>query len=421
MKIRLFNAYILTCDEDFTVYQNGEICVDDDKIVSVGEPNKQFKADSEIDCNGDIIMPGFVCCSFNPMQQFLNKHYSVDESKNYENELVLKKNILDSELYYLTYFSLLKMMRAGITTVAASGLHEAKIVDALAESGVRGNIKLCVDANLKDEQRKKVIEQKLEKINDNKLLTKSFCSKPWFLVKESCFSDCAYFAKNYKSVSFTSASSTLYEVGECTKQFDITPIGLLEQNGFFDYPSVVENPIYVEKEDIDIFRQYDVSVCVDAQTTLNNGMGIFPLNQYLNKGINVCLGLSGDGFCFDVFKQLHLLSLTNSGNLKQNNSVSDMELLLLTTRNGAIALGLNNVGVLKQGNCADIIRISTKNFMGSFDDILHFIVHQANYNDIDFTMVNGRFTVFNGKICDESNDIVQKVTVINNKINNLLN
>lgn len=418
MKTRLKNAIVITCDDEFNVFYDGEICVDGNKIVSVGERNTNFNADIEIDCCGDVLMPGFVCVSFNPFTNFLNKHYSQDEEINYENNLKLK-SIEPSDVYELTYYSALKMQSAGITFASVGGVCENEILDALSNSKIRANIKLDVSEGDKEQT-----ERKIAAIKTGEMQSLSFLVVPWFLTKQTSFSDCAFFAKKMNTFSMTPVCSTLFEVGECDKQFSLTPISLLEKNGFFDYPCVIENSIYIEKEDIEILKEFDVSVCVDAESTLQNGNGIFPLARFLNKDINVCLGLSGNNFCFDVFKQLNLLSLVNCGNLSRNNVIKDEELLKMATRNGAKAVGLGDkIGSIKEDYFADIIRVSTKNFVDDKKDVLRFLTNSASSGDIVFTMIDGDIVfdsdekTFAKKLCDIKEKICKNIVKIDKKLN----
>ena len=60
MKIRFYNARILTlADDNFDIIE-GELWVEDNKISYVG-PGKKIreKWDREIDTNGNLLMPGF--------------------------------------------------------------------------------------------------------------------------------------------------------------------------------------------------------------------------------------------------------------------------------------------------------------------------------------------------------------------------
>ena len=59
MKIRLYNARILTMSpKDDNIFM-GEIVVEDGKIVAVGTDSVNDRYDKEIDCQANLLMPGF--------------------------------------------------------------------------------------------------------------------------------------------------------------------------------------------------------------------------------------------------------------------------------------------------------------------------------------------------------------------------
>lgn len=56
------DALVLTMNQEKTVYENGTIVIDDNKIVAVGDEAlaEQYKAKQTLDVDGDIVMPGLI-------------------------------------------------------------------------------------------------------------------------------------------------------------------------------------------------------------------------------------------------------------------------------------------------------------------------------------------------------------------------
>ena len=56
------DAMVLTMNQDKTVYENGTVIVDGNKIVAVGDSSlaKQYSSDTVLDVDGDIVMPGLI-------------------------------------------------------------------------------------------------------------------------------------------------------------------------------------------------------------------------------------------------------------------------------------------------------------------------------------------------------------------------
>ncbi len=58
MKLRLFNARILTMKDGEDIFW-GEIHVTDSRITYIGKEAAGGSFDREIDCRGNLLMPGF--------------------------------------------------------------------------------------------------------------------------------------------------------------------------------------------------------------------------------------------------------------------------------------------------------------------------------------------------------------------------
>ena len=91
-----------------------------------------------------------------------------------------------------------------------------------------------------------------------------------------------------------------------------------------------------------------------------------------------------------------------------------------STKNGAKALGFENVGDIKEGNFADLILVDLKGVHHQpVNNIISNLVYSAKSTDVYFTMVNGKILYHNGKynIGESPEKIYEKVTKIKNKLN----
>ena len=56
-----YNAIIITCDDNFTIIENGAIGIDEKKIIHIGEmPEDTDDYDEMTDMKGNIILPGLI-------------------------------------------------------------------------------------------------------------------------------------------------------------------------------------------------------------------------------------------------------------------------------------------------------------------------------------------------------------------------
>ena len=96
MNIRLYNAQILTMEQDVPVFQ-GEIWVENNIILSVIRTDKALNGsdsaqpsviwDREIDCKGNLLMPGFkdagALCISHGSKNNRGRYLSFDQAGNF--------------------------------------------------------------------------------------------------------------------------------------------------------------------------------------------------------------------------------------------------------------------------------------------------------------------------------------------------
>src|SRR5512142_1007165 len=61
--VLLFNAHILTMDEELRQYSSGAIAIRGDSIVAVGTEShlrREYHAAEFVDCGGKVLMPGLI-------------------------------------------------------------------------------------------------------------------------------------------------------------------------------------------------------------------------------------------------------------------------------------------------------------------------------------------------------------------------
>ena len=116
-RIRLFNAKIL--DVEKLEISDGEIVVEDNKIVYVGSNLCQLECDEQIDCEGNLLMPGFKNAHSHSAMTFL-RSYCDDVSLHdwlFNNVFPLENKLTGEDVYYLTKLAVLEYLSSGITSI----------------------------------------------------------------------------------------------------------------------------------------------------------------------------------------------------------------------------------------------------------------------------------------------------------------
>ena len=403
MKTRFYNAYIITCDDKFSIYENGEIWIEDDKIVYVGKAKEGFFADKKVNCFGDIIMPGFVNTHAHlPMQIFR----SLAENTTFHNWWYdqirpLEEFLKPEHSFWSTMLAIAELVRGGTTCVLNNYFHQKAPLFAFETAKYRGAIHIDVRYKLDKETRRHDWENRYAELKKNNPLISFFVSSHSIIsLDETGLIDCTYLAKKYRLPQTIHLCETLEEVGNCEKNTGKTPVKYLEELGFFDYPATVAHAIHVDKDDIQILKEHDVNVSVNLSSNLKLASGIPPIYTFMQNGINVSLGTDSvaSNNSLNMFKEMFLASTSQKYLFSDASILNAKDVILMATRGGAKAMYLDDkIGRLEEGYQADIIRISTSEpHWRPRTDLVSHLVYAGEKSDVVMTMVAGNILYENG-------------------------
>ena len=149
MNIRLYNARILTMEPGREVFY-GEIWVKNDKIAYVAEQKElaeewdrsQFPRiawDIELDCKGNLLMPGFKNAHTHSGMTFLRSMADDMPLDQWLNKRVfpLEAKLTGEDIYDLTRLAVLEYLTSGVTSIFDMYLTPDTIAEACLDTGMR--------------------------------------------------------------------------------------------------------------------------------------------------------------------------------------------------------------------------------------------------------------------------------------------
>ncbi len=400
MKVLFKNATVLTLNEKNDILLNTDVLVIDDKIKKIEKNiSSNLKECVVVDCTNKLLMPGFVN-SFsqsafdlnNTMSSNINLNNTKSNAKLAKTDTKPYTKICDDEYYNNAVLAYSEMLKNGITTTFDFCLKPELNALAMKNTKIRGV--LGIDAVKENEvlSDKNLIKKfnSLKEINSN--INFVLYLKNIYDYGEDVFFKLHNYSKNHDLVLCASCSETLSEVGETDTKYGATPIGLLESYGFLDTKCMLIQCVYCDKEDVEILKNYDVSIATCPSSNLISGSGIAPVYSFVKNNINVCLGTDGREFenNLNIIKEMFLVRNLQSGILNQPDAISSIDVLKMATQNGAKALGLNNIGAIKPDYFADIVLLdlSVLNIKNN-EKITNFVTDLLESKNVCLTMVNG--------------------------------
>ena len=408
MNYRFYNARILTMEEEKGKDCNlreifmGEVHVSDSVITYVGEKPLEgdVKFDREIDCKGNLLMPGF---------KNTHTHSGMTAMRSYADGLPLQEwletkifpmeaKMTGDDVKLLTKLAIMEYCTSGITAAMDMYLTPYTIADAFTECGMRV---VQVSGINKFGPSLEEFEERFLKINGkNPLSTQLMGFHAEYTCDPELLEKLSDLAHKYKQPMYTHNSETEAEVNGCIERYGKTPTAFLDSLGLFDFGGGGYHCVHMTDEDLEIFKKRDMSIISNPGSNTKLASGVADITKYLDKGINVALGTDGPSSnnCLDMFREMFLV--TGLAKLREKNAsaVDALEVLKMATKNGAKAMLLNDSDVLAEGKQADMIMIDLfQPNMQPFNDIARNIVFSGSKQNVKMTMVAGKILYEDGK------------------------
>lgn len=427
MNIRLYNARILSMEENRDIFF-GEVWVKKDRIVYAGDGTDTDSIyqklqipcmiwDREIDCEGNLLMPGFKDAHTHSGMTLLRSYADDLPLNDWLNQQVfpVEAKLTDEDIYELTKLAVLEYLTSGITAVFDMYLTPYSIYKAFDEMGMRG---VQVGGVNNFSQSPELLEEYYLNLNGKSPLQSFMLG---FHAEYTCSRELlmkiSEIAHKYKAPVFTHLSETKAEVEGCRERYGMTPVAFLDSLGMFDYGGGGYHCVHVTEEDIAIMKKRGMYAVSNPGSNTKLASGIAPITQFLKAGVPVALGTDGPASnnCLDMFREMFLV--TGLAKLKEEDAaaVDAMDVLKMATVNGAHAMGLGEADVIAEGKLADLIMIDLKTpNMQPLNNIAKNIVYSGSKINVKMTMIGGRILYENGSflIDEKPEDIYEKANEI---------
>ncbi len=407
----LVGGHVLTMNENMDVYPNGAVAVQGDQIVAAGpaeDLTAQYEAAETLDCTGQIIMPGLINA---------HTHLSMVLLRGLADDLRLdvwlmgyimptERVFVNENFVYLgAKIAAAELILGGTTTFADMYYFESEVARATSEAGLRG---LCGQTILKFpspdadsyEDSLAYTEKFIQQWKDHPLIVPAVAPHAPYTSTNEMLGECAQLAHKYDVPVIIHVSETQLEVEDSHKAFGMSPVPRIEERGILDKKCLCAHCVHVDKVDIRILSKHNAGVSHNPTSNLKLASGIAPVQQMLEKGINVGIGTDGaaSNNDLDMFTEIHLTALLAKTANNDPTVVPAKQALLMATRLGAEACHIADItGSLAVGKRADLIVIdpnrihNSPTFAHEPDSIYAQVVYACKSTDVQHVMCNGQW------------------------------
>lgn len=400
MKIRLKNAHILTMVENEPIF-DGEVHIENGKVIYVGKALEETPLfDQEIDCEGNLLMPGFKNAHTHSAMTFLRSYADDLPLQEWLTEKVFpfEEKLQPSDVYSLTKLAILEYLTSGITAQFDMYLYPDMVAKASSEMGFRSVILCCVNQSLDSLD---VVEKNyLTFPLISHLITCQMGFHAEYTADEKVLIGLSKLAHRYQAPVYTHSSETKKEVEECYQRHGKTPTMYFDSLGLFDYGGGCYHCVHLTEEDMNCLAQKKVYVITCPGSNTKLASGIAPIIDMEKKHIAFAIGTDGPASnnSLDMFKEMFLVAGLQKLRYQDAAALDARKVLKMATSGGALAMGLKDADVLQEGKCADLIMIDLKQpNMQPMHDIEKNIVYSGSKQNVKMTMIDGKILYYNGK------------------------
>jgi 5-methylthioadenosine/S-adenosylhomocysteine deaminase len=410
MKILIKADYILTMNKDDEVIEDGFVLIENDKILKFGKlENLKEDVDYIIDDRPNILLPGFINTHTHiamvGFRGFADDKDLMDWLNNYiwpaENRAVDREFIkLASEL------AICEMIRTGTTTYNDMYFFQEITAEVSKEIGIRaflgeGLIDFPTPSFKKPEDGIKIVESFIKNYLNDEFIYPTLCLHAPYSCSKELILKGFEIAKKYNIPIHMHVAETKAEVEIIKNKYNLTPVRFLNSIGVLEHKFISAHSVYLDDEEIEIFKEKNVGVAHNPQSNMKLSSGVAPIVKMLNKGINV--GIATDGTAsnnnLDIIDEMRSCALIHKVYLMDPKVASAKDVLKMATIYGAKVLGIDNkVGSIEIGKKADLITISLNNFhLMPIYDPYSAIVYSANGLDVSSVIINGKIIMEKGE------------------------
>lgn len=395
-------ANIGVLDENFDFHKDWYVAVEGQRIAYVGPTAPEGGWGEVYDGRGKVLLPGFVNA---------HSHSAMTLMRGYGENLALSDWLntrifpfeakLESEsIYNGAMLAAAEMLRFGITSTTDMYFDAEANRRAVAESGIKMNMGLSVtcfdDSGYRDLPVYRELMDCLPACHgaaDGRLLIDASVHGE-YTSTERVARDVADVAKELGLRMHLHLSETQAEHEACkARRGGRTPARYFADAGIFDVPATAAHCVWVEEEDMEIFREKGVTVACNPVSNLKLASGFCPAPRLLEKGVNVALGTDSvaSNNSLNILEEVKLFATLFKATSGDPTAITPKQALYAATRAGALSQGRADCGLVKEGFRADLIVMDADHpYMRPCHDMVNNLVFSAQGTDVCLTMVDGR-------------------------------
>ena len=254
MVTKFYNARILALD-GITPLTEGELIVSSGRIVALGK-GAAFNGtiDREIDCHGNLIMPGFKNAHTHSGMTFLRSLADDLPLQRWLTEQVFPKEaqLTPDDVYVLTKLAIMEYLTSGITMMFDMYFARESIAQAAIDTGFRAALVGC--ANDYGGTAQETADEYAKFSSYHPLISYRLGFHAEYTTSEPLLRDLSQMVQQLKQPFYTHLNETAAEVERCVAHSGMRTIEYLDSLGLFNYGGGGYHCVHVSPREMDIMQ-----------------------------------------------------------------------------------------------------------------------------------------------------------------------
>ncbi len=402
-RILLHHCRALLMDEAATVLDDAFVVVEGETIASVTPTRPAGAFTQEIDCGGNVLMPGLVNAHTHIPMTLMRGYGGGCDLHTWLNDWIFPAEAkLDGRAVRAgAGLALAELIASGVTTIADMYMHTTHIAQAVLEAGISANLS-CGGVyfgapgdfgpdTCKDCENQRILTEEFHGAGNGQILVDASVHGE-YTSNVPLWQWMADYAQRKGLGMHVHVSETQSEHEACKGRWGLTPFAILDRYGVWDTRAIAAHCVWTTEEDWAGMADKGVTCVHNPVSNLKLGSGVAWVPAMKAAGVNVALGTDGvsSNNNQDMFEEMKFAAVLHNGVTHNPLALLPRDVLAMATRDGGRALG-RKTGVIAPGYTADLILVDfTRPHLTPCHSVTDHLVYSAHGSDVVMNMARGK-------------------------------
>ena len=407
--ILLYHCRALLMDEENTLLDPAYVVVEGERIAAVSSTRPQGPFAQEIDCGGNVLMPGLVNAHTHIPMTLMRGYAGGCDLHTWLNDWIFpaEAKLDDRAVRAGADLALAELIAGGVTTIADMYMHTPAIAQAVLAAGISANLSCggvyfgapgdfspaaCPDC---DHQRQ--LTEEFHGAGNGQILVDASIHGE-YTSNVPLWQWMADYAQRKGLGMHVHVSETQSEHEGSLTRWGLTPFRILDRYGVWDTRAIAAHCVWTTEDDWAGMAEKGVACVHNPVSNLKLGSGVAWIPAMKAAGVPIALGTDGvsSNNNQDMFEEMKFAAVLHNGVTRNPLALLPQDVLAMATREGAKALG-RKTGRIAPGYTADLILVDfTRPHLTPCHSVMDNLVYAAHGSDVVMNMARGKIIYKDG-------------------------